>query len=101
MKAGQQPQQAADAAVRRIADFYPCYVGALVVSNAAGEVAAACHGWNFQYSILNSSLAAPLVVHVAPLQTEAKETCASGFSGALPSLVKRLPSQGKDSWGAA
>lgn len=68
LKRGHSPQQAAEGAVARIVSFYPSYVGALVVTDPDGNIGAACHGWQFQYSMLNSSLTEPLVVDVDPLQ---------------------------------
>ena len=71
MGQGRQPQEAAELAVQRIAHFYPAYVGALVVASPEGDIGAACHGWKFQYTLLNASLTEPQVVHVAPLQAHA------------------------------
>ena len=70
VKRGQSPQEAAEAVVARIVHFYPTYVGALVVADPLGNIGAACHGWEFQYSMLNGSLPEPLVVDVAPLQSK-------------------------------
>ena len=53
----------------RIVTFHPSYVGALVVTNPKGGIGAACHGWKFQYTLLNSSLTEPLVVDVDPVQS--------------------------------
>ena len=92
---GKHPQEAADFAVRRIASFYPAYVGALVVASPEGQLGAACHGWRFQYTLLNSSLATnePLVVHVAPLQTGSVPACSSTYSCMLSSGSEKGPSQ--------
>ena len=76
LRHGGSPQAAAEAAVQRIVHFYPTYVGALVVANARGDVGAACHGWTFQYSVLNSSLTEPVVIDVEPLDCPALNSIA-------------------------
>lgn len=71
MRQGASPQAAAEDAVRRIVRYYPKYVGALFAIDKAGNHAGACHGWTFQYSIMNSSLSKPYVVTVHPLDDTA------------------------------
>ena len=70
VKRGRTPQEAAEAAVARIVHFYATYVGALVVADPQGNIGAACHGWTFQYTMLNNSLPEPLVVDVVPSQSQ-------------------------------
>ena len=67
MRQGASPQAAADDAVRRIVKYYPSYVGALFAIDRESDHGGACHGWTFQYSILNSSLSKPHVVTVQPI----------------------------------
>lgn len=74
MRRGMPPQQAAEAAVRRIARRVRRYVGAVVAVNLRGEHGGACHGWEFSYahaSPLTGGAAA--VVAVQPLDAWPEE----------------------------
>lgn len=51
-RGGKSPKEAAEEAVRAIAEREPTYVGALVVAcSRTGAVGAAAHGWNFSYTV--------------------------------------------------
>ena len=67
---GKSPQEAAEDAVRRIAEREPLYVGALIVACArTGEVGAAAFGWKFSYTVARRGVEGgePVVVEVEPL----------------------------------
>lgn len=64
------PTEAAEEAVRAIAEREPTYVGALVVAcSRTGRVGAAAHGWNFSYTVARKGVdeGEPRVVEVEPL----------------------------------
>lgn len=67
IRAGDSPTHAAESAVRRMAQFYPDYVGALVAVNAKGEHGAAAHGWQFRYAVQDGSKKEVRVIEVKPL----------------------------------
>ena len=69
MRQGLSPKKAAEDAVRRIAEVYPGYVGALVTLSNAGEHGAAAHGWTFEYSVRDTSMTDVKVFKVTPLDT--------------------------------
>ena len=67
---GLSPEEAAEEAVREIAEREPGYVGALIVaSSETGEVGAAAHGWEFSYTVARRGVKGgePVVVEVKPL----------------------------------
>jgi len=66
MRSGVDPTTAAVLALKRIARFFPTYKGAIITANKSGQVGAAAHGWTFQYSYQDSTMAAPRVVTVPP-----------------------------------
>lgn len=51
MRMGFSPKAAAEAAVRRMVQKYPAYVGAVLAVDRDGRHAAACHGWTFTYAV--------------------------------------------------
>lgn len=55
MRNGLPPADAADKALKRVAKFYPNFMGAVVAVSISGEYGAACHGIpsGFPYSIMN------------------------------------------------
>lgn len=54
MRNSKTPKEAAELALKRIALFYPNFMGAIVVADKKGNYAAACHGFNeFPYSVYN------------------------------------------------
>jgi len=65
-----QPTEACERALRRIAAFYPDFLGAMVCLNRFGEYGGAGHGWNFSYSVQTSGMSEPTVVQVAPMSTD-------------------------------
>lgn len=70
LERGMSPREAAEDAVRRIAEREPTYVGALVVAcSKTGEVGAAAHGWEFSYTVARRGVRGgdPVVVGVEPL----------------------------------
>ncbi|XP_072151552.1 probable isoaspartyl peptidase/L-asparaginase 3 isoform X3 [Setaria viridis] len=66
MRRGMEPQDAARDAISRIARKYPDFVGAVFAVNRKGVHAGACHGWTFQYSVMNSSMHDVEVITVYP-----------------------------------
>ncbi|XP_004364899.2 aspartylglucosaminidase [Capsaspora owczarzaki ATCC 30864] len=70
MEAGMTPTAAAEDALRRIAKFYPNYLGALVAVNKQGQFGGAAHGWNFSYSVRNSTMSDVTVFSVTPLDAK-------------------------------
>lgn len=71
MRQGLAPQQAAEAAVRRIARRRPSYVGAVVAVSNDGRHGGAAHGWRFQYSFASPATGGEVVVvDVPPLALE-------------------------------
>ena len=69
------PTEAAEDAVRAIAEREPGYVGALVVAcSRTGKVGAAAHGWNFSYTLARRGVRGgePVVVEVEPLVVDEK-----------------------------
>ncbi len=73
MRQGASPKQAAEAAIQRIVKHYPLYVGALFAVDKAGNHAGACHGWTFQYAFQDSTLKAPQIVTVQPVEVKTKQ----------------------------
>lgn len=69
MRQGLSPRKAAEDAVRRIAEVYPSYVGALVTLSYTGEHGAAAHGWTFEYSVRDTSMTEVTVFKVSPMDT--------------------------------
>jgi N4-(beta-N-acetylglucosaminyl)-L-asparaginase len=67
MRQGNPPKKAAELAIRRIIEFYPSYVGALVAVNAAGEHGAAGYGWTFEYAVRDTSMKDVTVYRVEPI----------------------------------
>jgi N4-(beta-N-acetylglucosaminyl)-L-asparaginase len=61
-----EPRDAARDAISRIARKYPDFVGAVFAVNRKGVHAGACHGWTFQYSVMNSSMHDVEVITVYP-----------------------------------
>lgn len=55
LRRGVDPKTAGENALRRIVEYYPNFIGAIVVATISGEYAAACHGLNqFPYSVYKS-----------------------------------------------
>lgn len=55
MRNGAKPDHAGEKALMRIAEYYPAYVGAVVVVNKNGNYGAACHGMDsFPFSVYDS-----------------------------------------------
>jgi N4-(beta-N-acetylglucosaminyl)-L-asparaginase len=76
LEAGKGPREAAEDAVRRIAEREPQYVGALVVACArTGEIGAAAFGWRFSYTVARRGVEGgePVVVEVEPLVVGGKD----------------------------
>ena len=73
MRAGATPVHAAESVIRRILQWYPGYVGALVAVNRHGEHGAAAHGWKFQYSIRDSTQSKVRVIDLQPLDDLSNE----------------------------
>ena len=69
MRQGLSPKKAAEDAIRRIAEVYPSYVGALVTLSNAGKHGAAAHGWTFEYSVRDTSMTEVTVFKVSPIDT--------------------------------
>lgn len=54
MRNGENPDDAAKKALTRIIQYYPNFVGGIVVVDKDGNYAAACHGLNsFPFSVFN------------------------------------------------
>lgn len=65
MRNGMTPSTAAAYSLKRIAEYYPQFEGAIVAMKANGEFGAACHGFkNFTYSVVNPDLVVPNVFSV-------------------------------------
>ena len=73
MRQGATPKQAAEDAIQRIVKHYPLYVGALFAVDKAGYHAGACHGWTFQYAFQDSTLIAPQIVTVQPIDVKTEQ----------------------------
>lgn len=59
------PSQAGETAIRRILKYYPKFSGAIIVVNAKGKYAAACHGLtSFPYSVCNPALGTVSILKV-------------------------------------
>ncbi len=69
MRQGLSPKKAAEDAIRRIAEVYPSYVGAVVTLSRSGEHGAAAHGWTFEYSVRDSFMSAVSVLKVDPIDS--------------------------------
>lgn len=66
MRQGMTPEEAAKDAIARIRRKFPAFVGAVFAMNKYGVHAGACHGWIFQYTVLDSAMADPVVFTVKP-----------------------------------
>ncbi|OQR94799.1 N(4)-(Beta-N-acetylglucosaminyl)-L-asparaginase [Achlya hypogyna] len=64
---GMHPQDACEAALRRIALKVPHYKGGIVCVNSHGDYGGAGMGWAFSYSVRTPAMATAAVVHVPPL----------------------------------
>ena len=65
MRQGSSPDEACLDGIKRIARFYPSYVGAVVALNRNGEFGAACHGMDsFPYSVMQRNWTEPKVIEV-------------------------------------
>ncbi|KAL1505243.1 hypothetical protein ABEB36_004850 [Hypothenemus hampei] len=65
MRDGSNPNDAAQAAISRIAAKYPNFFGAIIVVDKQGTVGAACNGMEkFPYSIMNNTLTEPLIEYM-------------------------------------
>jgi N4-(beta-N-acetylglucosaminyl)-L-asparaginase len=67
MRNGASPKDATEAALRRIAKYYPTFQGALIAINTKGEHSAAGYGWTFQYSVRTPAMNNATVVTVQPI----------------------------------
>lgn len=68
IRQGLSAQSAADDAIKRIANRFPTFQGAIVVLSAlTGEIAAASYGWTFSYSYRTKSMNQTIVVQVPPI----------------------------------
>ncbi|RZF35170.1 hypothetical protein LSTR_LSTR012375 [Laodelphax striatellus] len=57
MRQGATPTEAAEKAIKRIADYYPNFFGALIAANADGDYGAACNGMEFfPFNVVNPAL---------------------------------------------
>ena len=67
MRAGKSPQAAADAAVARVARYYPDFWGAVFCVNLAGEHAGAANrGTPFEYTVVSAATGGvPVIVTVS------------------------------------
>ena len=66
MRQGMSPADAAEDAILRIIDRVPTYIGAVVALSHNGQHAGAAYGWEFTYSVRDSSSDVRLI-KVAPL----------------------------------
>ncbi|KAJ3680588.1 hypothetical protein LUZ60_016866 [Juncus effusus] len=66
MRQGMEPKNAATDAISRITRKFPKFVGAVFALSKDGVHGAACHGWTFQYSVMNYSLDDVQVITVVP-----------------------------------
>ncbi|KAL4710307.1 hypothetical protein ACJJTC_011123 [Scirpophaga incertulas] len=65
MRRGALPSEAAHVAIRRIADYYPEFSGAVVALNKYGKHGAACHGMpNFPYVVYDTTEETQQIIHV-------------------------------------
>ncbi|KZS13141.1 Uncharacterized protein APZ42_021780 [Daphnia magna] len=71
MRSGMTPSTAAAYSLKRIANYYPRFEGAVVAMRKNGEFGAACHGFkNFTYAVSNPDLEQPRVFFVDCVLTE-------------------------------
>ncbi|XP_075229322.1 N(4)-(Beta-N-acetylglucosaminyl)-L-asparaginase-like [Lycorma delicatula] len=57
MRRGASPTEAAETAIKRIAQYYPKFFGAVIAANVSGEYGAACNGMKeFPYSVVSPKL---------------------------------------------
>lgn len=65
MRSGMTPSTAAAYSLKKIADYYPKFEGAVVALKNNGEFGAACYGFkNFTYSVVNPDLGEPQILPV-------------------------------------
>jgi len=65
MKQGKSPTEAAQEAIKEIAQYYPSYGGALIAVNVSGYYGAAYTGFNsFEYTVYNPTLVNSTVIHI-------------------------------------
>lgn len=65
MRNGMTPSSAAAYSLKRIADYYPKFEGAIVAMKVNGEFGAACHGFEkFAYSVANPDMIVPQIISV-------------------------------------
>ena len=64
MRRGMSPPEAAKHAVRRIAQKFPEYIGAVVAVDKSGQHAGACHGWSFTYAVRTADILAVQLFNV-------------------------------------
>ncbi|KAK9807970.1 hypothetical protein WJX73_008598 [Symbiochloris irregularis] len=74
MRGGASPLDAAQSVVKRMAHWFPQYVGALVAVNARGQHAAAAFGWQFQYAVRAAQQADVKIIDVEPLTLAQQES---------------------------
>lgn len=67
IRGGARPRDAAEEVVKRIAKWYPTYVGALVALDPQGQHGAAAHGWHFQYAVQDREGVSVQVIDVDPV----------------------------------
>lgn len=65
MRSGMTPSTAATYSLKKIANYYPRFEGAVVAMRNNGEFGAACHGFkNFTYAVANPDLGKPRVYFI-------------------------------------
>lgn len=65
LRRGSSPTEAAEVAIRRVANAFPGFFGGIIVVDKDERVGAACHGMDrFPYSIANSSTSGAIVLTV-------------------------------------
>ncbi|KNC82612.1 hypothetical protein SARC_05109 [Sphaeroforma arctica JP610] len=67
MKHGASPTEACEQALKKIGHVYPDFSGGMVCVNKQGEIGAASHNMNFQYTTATLGDEDPTVVHVPNL----------------------------------
>lgn len=79
MRRGASPSEAATTAIRRIAEHYPTFTGAVIALNKNGDYGAACNGISqFGFFVANPQLGAPTMLHVDCID---KHYCVSNEAG--------------------
>ena len=65
MGRGTAPSEAAEAALLKMAEFYPTFSGAIIATTIAGEYGAACYGFSyFEYTIASPNITDTEMFHM-------------------------------------